>query len=826
MMNQDKARNRALGILLFVSSFSALVYEVSWSRMLGLALGGTVVSATIVLMAFMAGLAAGSLWWGRLADRWARPVRLFGICQLAIVLGAVLSYALISLIPRALTAHAPPFIPYLLATTAVFAASSAIGGAYPLFAKTYIQDSAGISRGLGAAGAFDALGSAAGGLATGFILLGTLGQWRTLALAAGLNLAAGIAALILPHAKPAGAVEKEQRPRATVPQDQNSPIMILMVAGLTGLAGMALQVVWIRILKIFLPNTSYSFSLVAGVLILGLCAGSGLYYLLVPRIRRPLAWLAAVQLAGGAFLFASSVVLDKLPALVLFPLAGALGTPALRIFLPPVALSLALILLPAACSGFTFPLLCSMFSRELKSLGSGIGLVRLWNSAGSVAGPALAAFLLIPLAGVAKSVQILALVSLAVAVWAAWCDRTSPGKRMQWPSLAACIAGLLLVVLTPRIKILPPSFYQSGPRDARVILYRETIEGTVTVSEDARTGIRACYVNNSGVVGTTYDAIKAVKLLGHLPFLLGAEAPEVLVVGFGIGVTAATIASHPEVKRIDCVEIAPGVREAARYFTGYNQGVALSPLVSFIADDGRAFLARTRKTYDLISADPTHPTLGCANLYTREYFRLCRARLKPEGIICQYLPLHGLTPREFAGIVRSFSAVFPHATVWLGHSHGVLLGAASPLAVDFAQFSQRVRALDDRLFYKDPYSVAACLLLDEKGTRALASSAEVCSDDRNYLEFFDPRAKDLDNWERNIDRLLDHPANLRLVFTGADTAVLARYELSRAAFVKGQKSQNQGKWREASAFFQEAVALNPGNEEYRFLYNQEAKRGR
>ncbi|MDI6739593.1 MAG: hypothetical protein QME74_04435 [Candidatus Edwardsbacteria bacterium] len=47
---------------------------------------------------------------------------------------------------------------------------------------------------------------------------------------------------------------------------------------------------------------------------------------------------------------------------------------------------------------------------------------------------------------------------------------------------------------------------------------------------------------------------------------------------------------------------------------------------------------------------------------------MCRARLKPG---------------EFAGIVKTFNAVFPHATVWLGHSHGVLLGSPSPLAVDF-----------------------------------------------------------------------------------------------------------------------------------------------
>ena len=824
-MDQNRIRNGVLLMLLFLSGFSALVYEVSWSRMLGLVLGGTVVSATVVLMALMAGLAAGSIVWGRLSDRYAGPARLFGLCQLSIIAGAGITYYCISHVSRPHDGSNSLIGLYLTAVLPIVLHSFAIGGVYPLFVKATVRDEAGIGRGVGAAGALDALGSAAGGLAAGFVLIGTMGQWKTLALAAALNLAAGIAALFLPQETPAPVTEA-RRPDQPSKPGENSYVMILAIAGLTGLAGMALQVVWVRILKIFLPNTSYGFSLVASVLILGLSAGSGIFYLLVSRLRRPLVWLAGVQLVSGAFLFASSFVLDKLPALVLFPLAGALGTPGLRIFLPPAALSLVLVFVPALGSGFTFPLLCSMFSSDLKSLGSGIGMVRLGNAAGSVAGPALAVFLLIPLAGVSKSVQVLALVSLGVAAWVALSIREGKGKRLRWPLVSALTAGLLLLFLTPRIQILPPSFYQGSSRNARVIHYRETVEGTVIVSEDARTGIRACYVNNSGVVGTTYDALKAVKLLGHLPFLLGGRVREVLVVGFGIGVTAATIASHPEVKRIDCVEIAPGVREAAQYFTGYNRGVALAPQVSFISGDGRTYLARTQKAYDLISADPTHPTLGCASLYTSEYFRLCRSRLRPDGYICQYLPLHGLTPSEFAGIVRTFSSVFQHTTVWLGHSHCVLLGSPSPPFADFNQFSQRVLALDDQLFYQDPYSVASCLMLDETGVRDLSSGSRECTDDRNYLEFFDPRAKEQANWERNIGLLLARPANLGQFFPGADTALLARYELSRAAFIGGQKLQNQGRSDLAMAFFQKAVALNPGNKEYRFLSGEEANRGR
>lgn len=821
-MSSDRVRGAVLVAALFLASFGALVCEVSWGRLLALALGGTVAAATVVLMAFMAGLAAGSAVWGRWADRWQRPERLFGVCQLSSAAAAALSYPLIALVPGVAAAAGAP-LGAALAIMTVGVGSFSIGGAYPSFAKAYVRDGQSIGRGLGLVNAVDALAGAAGGLAAGFVLLGTVGQARTLAIAVALNLAAGAIALVLPPRAAATPVRRPE-PEARPGPGPGNPAMILAVAGLTGLSGMALQVVWIRTLKVFLPNTSYSFSLVAGVLILGLAAGSGIYRLLAGRIRRPLAWLAAVQLASGVYLCLSSLVLHRLPALVLFPLAGALETAGLRIFLPPAALALALALAPAIGSGFVFPLLCAAYAGALRLMGTGVGRVRLANAAGSVAGPALAAFLLIPLAGVVKSVQLTALVPLGVALWAAWDGRQGGGRALRALAIMAAAAGLALSAAAPRTMILPPSFSQSGGRQTQVIHYRETTEGTVTVSEDARTGIRACHVNNSAVVGTTYDAIKVVKLLGHLPYLLGCDARDVLVVGFGTGVTAATVASHPGVRRIDCVEIAPGVREAARFFTEYNRGVALSPVVNFIPADGRVFLARTAKTYDMISADPTHPTLGCASLYTVEYFRLCRERLRPGGSICQYLPLHGLTPRMLSGIVAGFRSVFPHATVWLGHSHCVLLGGAAALPVPFDSFAARVRGLDDPLFYKDPYSVASCLLLDEDGAAALAAPAPPCTDDRNYLEFFDPAAKDQANWERNIAMLTGGAADLRRVFPGADPAALGRFAAGRAAFIAGQIRQNRGDRVGAVAGFRGAVTANPENEEYRFLLEQEAGR--
>src|SRR5438309_1343949 len=73
-----------LGLVFFVSGASGLIYEVAWTRTLRLRVGSTTLSHTIVLAAFMGGLALGAWLAGRRIDRVARPLRVYGLLELAI----------------------------------------------------------------------------------------------------------------------------------------------------------------------------------------------------------------------------------------------------------------------------------------------------------------------------------------------------------------------------------------------------------------------------------------------------------------------------------------------------------------------------------------------------------------------------------------------------------------------------------------------------------------------------------------------------------------------------------------------------------------------
>ncbi len=80
---------RAVYGLFFVSGATALVYQVAWLRNLSLIFGASFDAVSIVLAAFMAGLAAGGFYFGRRAARFGSPLRLYGVLEIGIAVFAL-----------------------------------------------------------------------------------------------------------------------------------------------------------------------------------------------------------------------------------------------------------------------------------------------------------------------------------------------------------------------------------------------------------------------------------------------------------------------------------------------------------------------------------------------------------------------------------------------------------------------------------------------------------------------------------------------------------------------------------------------------------------
>jgi spermidine synthase len=222
--------------------------------------------------------------------------------------------------------------------------------------------------------------------------------------------------------------------------------------------------------------------------------------------------------------------------------------------------------------------------------------------------------------------------------------------------------------------------------------------------------------------------------MGHLPMILAADPKQALVICFGTGQTAnGVIEENPQ--HLDIVDINPRVFKLAHNFST-NHGVLQNPKVTAIAMDGRAYMRRTTKTYDVITLEPMPPTFAGVNaLYSREFYQAARAKLNPGGMIAQWVPFHILGIREAKAIARTFQSVFPNAILWIDpmSKTGILVGTTDDngnLGTSFPGFRRPATGRD----LSKPEVIAA-LKLNREQLQNYDTGGDIITDDNQLLAY-------------------------------------------------------------------------------------------
>jgi spermidine synthase len=236
-----------------------------------------------------------------------------------------------------------------------------------------------------------------------------------------------------------------------------------------------------------------------------------------------------------------------------------------------------------------------------------------------------------------------------------------------------------------------------------------------------------------------YGDLRVHKMLGYLPWLLHENPKSSLVIGFGMGVTADSLA-QPGTDVVQCAELAPEVLDAGECFSEINTDVLRHPKFEAVIDDGRSFLLVTEQEFDIITSNAVHAKLSCS-LYTEDFYELCRDRLKEGGIMCQWLPSNWMTEDEYKMLIRSFVEVFPHTSLWgVNDAHTLLLGTPEKVRVDFVPFSEKFSAtkVQRDLAPWDlgkPLAFLAHYVADEDLLTDYVSDVPANTDDTPYVEF-------------------------------------------------------------------------------------------
>jgi len=743
-------RSLVLLIFFFFSGAAALAYEIVWIRLLSLTLSITVYALTTVLCAFMAGLAIGSAISARIADRVERPMSGFGLIEIGIGLcGVAIPFVLTTLLPPLFITIYDAFggegalfgsSRFLLAFLVLLLPTTLMGITLPLLSRAIIGQEDTVGLGAGALYAANTLGAVTGCVLAGFVLIPQLGLLGTSAAAATMNLGIGTLALLLGREHRAPVAVPAKNPPAVRP----SAIVVLVAVAyaVSGFTAMGYEILWTRALEHYTHNSTYAYTAILATFLLGLGVGSALIARFADRFTRPVLTIGIVQVAIALSVLAALGLYQDYESLIpaLFKAKGGVTSFSRAVVLIFTEAGLAL-LVTTLLLGAMFPLVTRVAVESLQTMGRRIGIVYLLNTLGSILGSLLVGFFLLPALGMRDSFLALVMVNLAIgAALALWQRRDRAALSVAIASAATAAAAFLLV---------PPDFFEAQfrARFHEILFFREEVTDTVMVTED-KNGMRMIrYSDGRGTAGT--GTVIGDRIYGHIPLLLHPAPKRVLQIAFGVGNSLWSVLQHP-VEHVDCVELSPGVIDAAEYFAETNRDSLHDPRVSLHVTDGRNFLLTSKERYDIIRLDPPElHTRGVVNLYTREFYELARDHLAPGGIFSIWVNV-AMTPEEdMRHLLRTVLDVFPYVTVWNdpGKFSWIINGSMEPRPPDLALLRKKwkrpaVREDLREISIRDPYEFLTNFVFDENGAREFAGPGPLVVDDKTILDFSVPRSQD------------------------------------------------------------------------------------
>jgi len=747
-------------VLLFISGGCALAYQLLWHRLLSLVFGVSVYAAATTLACFFVGLAIGSFAGGRAADRTGRPLFWYGLVEIAIGLTALvtpLAFDLLEDLYVGVHGSLPDSLAvltvlrFLMAAAVLIVPATLMGTTLPLVVRGVVAHAGDLGPRMGLIYATNTAGAFVGTLAVGSWFIGSIGIRGTFLIGAALNVAVGIAALMISRAwesdrrvwtaeaadgvTPAQAPEPATARETRVDFDTDLVVSrqvrytVLAVFAISGFAILALEVVWFRVLTFYVDATSYAFAIMLAAVLVGIAAGS---YLIAPVMRRRHDWVWVLALV--------EITLAALALLSLFFMAQTYNFydgDVARSWPFMVAVSLFGIFPAALVSGAAFPIglriWASGIDEDATGAGERLGTFYSVNVAAGIVGSVAAGFLLIPLLGTKTTLIFLASILLVSGLLLL---AALPGTRRLVVGVVVVVAFVALIV------VAVPNPYTAALENRypgeELLWQDEGAQATVSVHERPDVG-PVMYIDGLSQATTSADVVELHRMIGVLPTAVHPDPKTALVVGLGGGATPGAIAAQHGMD-VTVVELSRGVIHASDWFRDVNYRVVDRDNTHMRVDDGRNHLLVTDDRYDVITADIIPPgTAGAGKLWSVEYWRLAREALRPGGVMLQWIG--DLRPEPYKMIMRSFLEVFPETTLWY---HGQLLvGTKGPLQLDRASFERRLEFPETRAVLADVGitsfdDLMALYYAGPSTLHAYVGAGPLLTDDRPRLEFYNP----------------------------------------------------------------------------------------
>jgi spermidine synthase len=541
---------------------------------------------------------------------------------------------------------------------------------------------------------------------------------------------------------------------------------------------LTLQIVWTRLLVQILGPTTYAFSTVVAIFIVGIAGGSAIASQLVRRSlggggrMNPAIGLACSLLISAGLALAAASAVDW----ALLTIAQIVSRPEYQFadVLQREVLLVSGLLLPMTLAfGAAFPFAVAVATgpasasatadKREESVTHDIGVIYAVNTIGAILGSLMSGFFLVPQVGLHGTIRLVAGLAAIVAVailikagHARGLGRRSVGGAGRAVGFALAGAVAVAIVALPQWDraLLSSGAYKYAPAmrgpslqtaltAGELLSYREGSTGTVAVRRLAGTISLAI---DGKVDASNAGDMLTQRLLAHVPLLLHPNPRRAAIIGLGSGVTLGSALTHP-LAEVHVLEISQGVVEASRFFEAENNRALADPRTRLIVGDGRTHLMLGRQSYDVIVSEPSNPWMaGIASLFTQEFFEGARDRLTPGGVLCQWAHTYDISSSDLKSIVATFLSVFPNGTLWLvGDADVLLVGSTEPLdgrigGIGDAMRRPGVAADLAGVGVTGPFSLTTLFVAQGDALKAWANGAPLQTDDRAQLEFSGPRS--------------------------------------------------------------------------------------
>jgi len=535
--------------------------------------------------------------------------------------------------------------------------------------------------------------------------------------------------------------------------DRKFSLLLIFIFAYSGMAALASEILWTRVLVFPMGTTLNSFALILATFLFGIALGSLLAGKLLGNSNHVLKFIL-IQLSVAILCISILPLFENLHEWTLKAdqLFYDLDNMALKTIGIRSLFAFGLMFLPTLGFGLSFPLAnrinINLFKTNSKTLGNTYAL----NTIGATLGTIITPFILIPLMGIRMSLFLIYsilifLCFVAMAIHFKWNNKNC----IKSAFIATTVIFLGYIWSNPKIYTeqlgnhnLARIEMDTPKSQLKLIDYIEGDFSTLSVIENQKSKARTLYMNgfNTATVSDSIGGSDYMQAMGFIPMALHPNPKKVMVICFGTGNTTGTVSLFPGVQ-VDGIEIDRNVLSLAHHFLKWNHDAQRKKNIDMHIQDGRTFTRWSKKKYDVITLEPMSPIqAGTVNLYSREFYELASERLNRDGIMMQWLPLHLVGSDDAKSILKTFQKVFPNTSIWNSFLTRIVLlvGSREEIALDKIRFEELMRipeikksaqqiGISSFLDYTDFF------LTDAAKLDSFVQSAEIITDDRPLLEF-------------------------------------------------------------------------------------------